>query len=41
MNDVPDINVGVPRWVTIHNKRVLAIIADGIAGNLAHAYIVS
>jgi peptide/nickel transport system permease protein len=41
MRDAPDINIGVPRWVTIYNKRVLghSITADGIEGNLAHAYI--
>ncbi len=43
MHDAPDINVGVPRWYTIHNKRALghSITADGIEGNLAHAYIAS
>jgi peptide/nickel transport system substrate-binding protein len=41
MHDLPDINIGVPRWVTIYNKRVQghSITADGIEGNLAHAYI--
>ena len=41
MHDAPDINVGVPHWYTIHNKRALghSITADGIEGNLAHAYI--
>ena len=41
MRDAPDINVGVPHWYTIHNKRALghSITADGIEGNLAHAYI--
>ena len=43
MADAPDINVGVPVWYTIHNKRVLghSITADGIEGNLSHAYIAS
>jgi peptide/nickel transport system substrate-binding protein len=43
MHDAPDINVGVPRWYTIHNKRALghSITADGIEGNFAHAYIAS
>jgi peptide/nickel transport system substrate-binding protein len=43
MRDAPDINIGVPRWVTIYNKRAQghSITADGIEGNLAHAYIVS
>jgi peptide/nickel transport system substrate-binding protein len=43
MHDVPDINIGVPRWVTIHNKRAQghSITADGLEGNLAHAYIAS
>lgn len=43
MHDAPDINIGVPRWVTIYNKRVQghSITADGLEGNLAHAYIVS
>jgi peptide/nickel transport system substrate-binding protein len=41
MRDVPDVNIGVPRWVTIYNKRVQghSITADGIEGNLAHAFI--
>jgi peptide/nickel transport system substrate-binding protein len=41
MHELPDINIGVPRWVTIHNKRVQghSITADGIEGNLAYAYI--
>ena len=41
--DAPDITFGVPHWLTIHNKRVLghSITADGIEGNLAHAYIAS
>jgi peptide/nickel transport system substrate-binding protein len=43
MQDAPDINIGVPRWVTIYNKRVQghSVTADGLEGNLAHAYIVS
>ena len=43
MRDAPDFNIGVPRWITIHNKRVMghSITADGIEGNLAHAYIAS
>ena len=43
MHDAPDINIGVPRWYTIHNKRALghSITADGIEGNLAHAYVAS
>jgi peptide/nickel transport system substrate-binding protein len=43
MQDAPDINIGVPRWVTIYNKRVQghSVTADGIEGSLAHAYIVS
>ncbi len=41
MRDAPDINIGVPRWYTIHNKRALghSVTADGIEGNLAYAYI--
>lgn len=41
MADAPDINIGVPRWYTIHNRRALghSVTADGIEGNLAHAYI--
>jgi peptide/nickel transport system substrate-binding protein len=43
MHDLPDINVGVPKWVTIHNKRVQghSVTADGIEGNLAYTHIVS
>jgi peptide/nickel transport system substrate-binding protein len=43
MRDAPDFNVGVPQWITIYNKRVQGhtITADGIEGNLAHAYIAS
>ena len=43
MTDAPDINIGVPRWYTIHNKRAQghSITADGIEGNFAHAYIAS
>jgi len=43
MHDAPDINVGVPRWYTIFNPRVQghSVTADGIEGNLAHAYIAS
>ena len=43
MQELPDINIGVPRWVTIYNKRAQghSITADGIEGNLANAYIVS
>jgi len=43
MHDVPDINIGVPRWVTIHSPRVQghSRTADGIEGNLAYAYIAS
>jgi peptide/nickel transport system substrate-binding protein len=43
MADAPDINIGVPRWYTIHNKRAQghSITADGIEGNFAHAYIAS
>jgi peptide/nickel transport system substrate-binding protein len=42
LHDAPDIDIGVPRWVTIYNKRVQghSITADGVEGNLAHAYIV-
>ena len=41
MRELPDFNIGVPRWITIHNKRVLghSITADGVEGNLAHAFI--
>jgi peptide/nickel transport system substrate-binding protein len=41
MHDAPDINVGVPRWYTIHNKRALghSVTADGIEGNFAFAYM--
>jgi len=41
MHDAPDINIGVPHWITIYNKRVQghSITADGIEGNLANAYI--
>lgn len=41
MREVPDINVGVPRWYTIHSPRALghSITADGIEGNFAHAYM--
>lgn len=41
MHDAPDINVGVPRWYTIHNKRALghSVTADGIEGNFAFAYV--
>jgi hypothetical protein len=40
MHDAPDINIGVPRSVTIYNRRVLghSITADGLEGNLTHAY---
>ncbi len=43
MHDAPDINIGVPQWITIYNKRVQghSVTADGIEGNLAYAYIVS
>jgi peptide/nickel transport system substrate-binding protein len=43
MHDLPDINIGVPRWVTIFNKRVQghSVTADGLEGNLAYAYIAS
>ncbi|HEX3996103.1 MAG TPA: ABC transporter substrate-binding protein, partial [Acetobacteraceae bacterium] len=43
MLDVPDVNIGVPRWVTIYNKRAQghSVTADGIEGNLAYAYIAS
>ncbi len=41
MRDAPDVNIGVPRWYTIHNKRARghSMTADGIEGNLAHAWI--
>ena len=41
IQDAPDINVGVPRWYTIHNKRVQghSVTADGIEGSLSYAYI--
>ena len=41
MHDAPDVNIGVPRWYTIHNKRARghSVTADGIEGNLAHAWI--
>jgi len=41
MHDAPDINVGVPRWYTIHSKRALghSVTADGIEGNFAFAYV--
>ncbi len=37
MADAPDINVGVPRWYTIHNPRALghSVTADGIEGSLS------
>ena len=43
MADAPDINVGVPRWYTIHNRRALghSVAADGIEGSFAYAYIAS
>lgn len=43
MQDLPDINIGVPRWVTIYNKRAHghSVTADGLEGNLAYAYIES
>lgn len=43
MADAPDINVGVPRWYTIHNKRALghSVAADGIEGSFAYAYVAS
>jgi peptide/nickel transport system substrate-binding protein len=43
MREAPDINIGVPRWVTIYNKRVQghSVTADGIEGNLAYANIMS
>ena len=43
MHDAPDINIGVPRWITIYNRRVQghSITADGIEGNLAYAYVAS
>ncbi|HEY0184787.1 MAG TPA: ABC transporter substrate-binding protein [Rhodopila sp.] len=43
MRDAPDINFGVPHWITIHNKRAQghSRTADGIEGNLAYAYIES
>jgi peptide/nickel transport system substrate-binding protein len=43
MQDAPDINIGVPRWVTIYNKRVQghSVAADGIEGSLAYTYIAS
>ena len=43
MHDASDINIGVPRWVTIYNKRVQgrSITADGIEGSLSYAYIAS
>jgi peptide/nickel transport system substrate-binding protein len=43
MHDAPDINIGVPRWITIHNPRALGhtVTADGIEGNFAHAFMAS
>jgi peptide/nickel transport system substrate-binding protein len=43
MRDAPDINVGVPRWITIYNPRVQGHTrtADGIEGNLAYTHIAS
>jgi peptide/nickel transport system substrate-binding protein len=43
LRDAPDINIGVPHWITIYNPRVQghSITADGIEGNLSNAYIVS
>lgn len=43
MADAPDINVGVPRWYTIHNRRALghSVAADGIEGSFAYAHIAS
>jgi peptide/nickel transport system substrate-binding protein len=39
--EVPEYIVGVPVWMTIHNKRALghSVTADGLEGNLAHAFI--
>jgi len=41
MADLPNINIGVPRWYTIHTKRALghSVTADGLEGNLAYAYV--
>jgi len=41
MADLPNINIGVPRWYTIHTRRALghSVTADGLEGNLAHAYV--
>ena len=43
MAEAPDINVGVPRWYTIHNKRALghSVSADGVEGSFAFAHIAS
>jgi peptide/nickel transport system substrate-binding protein len=43
MRNLPDINIGVPRWVTIYNPQDQghSRTADGIEGNLASAYIAS
>jgi peptide/nickel transport system substrate-binding protein len=43
MADAPDINIGVPHWITIYNKRAQghSITADGIEGSLSYAYIAS
>lgn len=43
MHDAPDVQVGVPRWYTIHNRRAQghSVTADGIEGNFAHAFIAS
>ncbi|MBW6398202.1 ABC transporter substrate-binding protein [Roseomonas sp. HJA6] len=41
MREIPDVNIGVPRWYTIHNRRALghSVTADGIEGSFSHAYI--
>ncbi len=43
MREIPDVNIGVPRWNTVHNKRALghSITADGVEGSFSHAYVTS
>lgn len=40
MTELPDINLCMPNWVTIHDPKLKdhSVTADGVEGNLAYAY---
>lgn len=40
MTEVPDINLCMPNWLTIYNKKLKdhSVTADGVEGNFAHMY---